>query len=329
MPALSDSFVLVASPDPALLGAFEPVLAAGGARVEFCLSAEAALSALTALEAPSIALLDARLPGMELGQLLALVHTHAAGRRSPIVLISDTVTQAAIDRLAEGVIHDILPQSIEAGFLAVRLESVLRSYRQARELEALRETAQVNARADRLTGLLNREAMLSILFCETDRAQRWKSSLSIVLFDIDDFSHWNGEFGSAACDQLLCQVAGRGTRLLRSYDLMGRVGNDEFLLALPGCSSINAVMLAERMRTEMFSQLFVAEGTAIRMSACFGVASSMGRSPLVVLREAEQALAAAKAAGPETIECAGSGMRETVAPAGFLSPGSGDELLAW
>jgi diguanylate cyclase (GGDEF)-like protein len=320
---------LLASADPALLKALEPVLTTGGAQVEVFVSAEAALPALTAAHSPSLALLDVRLPGMEMGQLLAATRTEAAGRRFPIVLIAESVAQEWIDRLAEGVVDDLVSRSLNPAFLRVRLETVLRNYRRARELELLREAAALNAQMDHLTGVYNRETMLSILFRETDRVQRMKSSLCMVLFDIDDFGHWNTRLGTDACDELLCQVATRTTRLLRSYDLLGRVGKDEFLVALPGCSSVNAVLMAERIRLDVFADPFRLSGDAIRLSACFGIASSLGRSPVVVLRETEQALLAAKAEGPESIHSASDCPQPSAAPVAFLSPTSGDELLAW
>ena len=324
---------LLASAEPALLAAIEPVLAADGAHVEIVLSAEAALPALTAAHAPNLALIDVDLPGMKphvsLSQLLAAARAEAAGRRFPIVLISDTVTQEWIDRLAEGVIDDLLPRSNEPAFLRLRLQAVLRDHRRLRELEMLREAAALNAQIDRLTGVYNRETMLSMLFRETDRVQRMKSSLCVILFDIDDFGHWNSRLGTEACDELLCQVATRTTRLLRSYDLLGRAGKDEFLMALPGCSSANAVMMAERLRMDVFCAPFRVDGDAIRLSACFGIAASLGRSPVVVLREAEQALLVAKATGPESIQCAGDFPEPTAAPVAFLSSTSEDELLAW
>jgi diguanylate cyclase (GGDEF)-like protein len=128
---------------------------------------------------------------------------------------------------------------------------------------------------------------------------------------------------------LLCRVVSRAARLLRSYDLLGRPGMDEFLIALPGCDTANAGMLAERLRVEVFASPFRVEGESIRLSACFGVASSHGRSPVVVLREAEQALQWAKAEGPESIQFFGDSAQPAAAPVAFLSPSSGDELLAW
>jgi diguanylate cyclase (GGDEF)-like protein len=206
---------------------------------------------------------------------------------------------------------------------------VLRTHHKNREIDTLREAALLNSQNDHLTGVYNRETILAMLFRETDRVQRMKSSLCMILFDIDDFGHWNSRLGADACDDLLCQVVGRTTRLLRSYDLLGRPGMDEFLVALPGCTAINAVMLSERLRLDVFSPPFRVGSDSIRLSACFGIASSQGRSPVVVLREAEQALRLAKEAGPESIQCFSGCPDASAAPVTYLSPSTGDELLAW
>jgi diguanylate cyclase (GGDEF)-like protein len=320
---------LLASAEPALLAAMEPVLLGAGARVEVVLSAPAALARMTAAHAPGLALLDVDLPGMGMEQLLAAAQSGTGGKGFPIVLISDTVTQEWLDRLAEGVIDDVILRAGDPAYWRLRLDMVLRGHRLGRELETLRETAAQNAQLDRLTGAYNREAILAKLFRETDRAQRMNSSLCLVLFDLDDFGHWNTRLGVDACDELLCQVVGRTTRLLRSYDLLGRPGMDEFLVALPGCSNVNAVMLAERLRLDVFSTPFRVHGESIRLSACFGIAWSHGRSPVVVLREAEQALERAKAIGPETIQCFGDSELPSPAQGTLFSASADDELLAW
>jgi diguanylate cyclase (GGDEF)-like protein len=127
---------------------------------------------------------------------------------------------------------------------------------------------------------------------------------------VDDFGHWKSELGEASCEELLREIAVRTARMLRSYDVLGRVGRDEFLIALPGCSTLNGVMLAERMRMEVFGEPFPAfdrqkMATLVRLSGSFAIAASRGRSPVVVLREAEATLAKAKEIGPDTIRVAG------------------------
>jgi len=333
MPANTPHTFLLASPEPALLAAIEPVLLASGARVEIALTADAALAAIAAPHPPTLALLDANLsgmdPSMEISRLLAAIRSSENGKNLPIVLISDTITPEWADRLAEGVIDDLLPPSAGPDWWRLRIDLLQRARRNSRELEALREAAVLNGQMDRLTGVYNRETILSMLFRETDRVQRLKSSLCMVLFDIDDFGHWNMRLGSDACDELLCMVVARTQRLLRSYDLLGRPGMDEFLVVLPGCGAVSATMLAERLRLDVFCSPFRVAGETVRLSACFGIASSLGRSPVVVLREAEQALQWARAAGPETIQCFEGCDRPAPAPVTFLSPTSGDELLAW
>jgi len=286
---------LLASSDPALLTAIEPVLLATGARVEIVLSAEAALVAITAPIPPTLALIDTNLAGLENGldHLLSAVRVDISNRRLPLLLIADTVTHEGRDRLAEGIIDDIIPRASDPAYWRLRVAMALRALDTTRELEALREAAVQRAEMDHLTGVYNRETLLSMLFRETDRVQRMKSSLCMILFDIDDFGHWNSRLGADACDELLRLVVGRTNRLLRSYDLIGRPGN------------------------------------TIRLSACFGLAESNGRSPIVVLREAEQALQMAKADGPESIRCFNGCADASAAPVTYFTPSTGDQLLAW
>jgi two-component system, cell cycle response regulator len=189
------------------------------------------------------------------------------------------------------------------------------------------DAQSVDTQTDWLTGVYNRPTLLAMLFRETDRAQRLNTPISLLLLDIDDFSHWNEHLGATACDQLLWLVAARTARLLRSYDLFGRTGGDEFLLSLPGCNAENAVLLAERLRLDVFSVPFHVADRSIRLSACFGISSSRGRSPLVVLREVEEALEQAKAAGPESIQIFGGAETPAHTPVTIFSPGAGDECF--
>lgn len=301
MRATPEHCFLLASHQPATLACAEPVLRAAGAHVEVVLTAEAALEAMLHRR-PDLALVDAQLPGMELGQLLAAARAECSAG-FPIVLIADTLSEELKERLAERVVDDLVPRSIAPQWLAMRLEMALRAWGRAAEMEQLRDRAAVQAERDPLTGVYNRNTLMSLLFRETDRVQRMQTGLCSILFDIDDFGHWNARLGPAACDQLLCRVVERINGLLRSYDMLGRMGKDEFLAVLPGCSAVNGVMLAERMRAEVFGEPYPAAGRMVRLSACFAVVPSRGRSPVVVLREAEDMLRMAKSEGPETIQC--------------------------
>ena len=280
----------------------------------------------------TLALLDATLPAMDprmnFDRLLAGIRAEEANSKLAIVLISDTVTESWTDRIAEGIVNDVILRDAEPAYWRLRIEMLLRNRHNTRELETMREALAVNQKTDHLTGVYNRETILGMLFRETDRVQRMNGFLSLLLLDIDDFGHWNSRLGNAACDALLCQVVERINRMLRSYDILGRPGKDEFLLVLPGCSAVNTVVLAERIRLDVFSVPFRVGSDSIRLSACFGIASSQGRSPVVALREAEQALQWARASGPESIQCYGDSPQSADGPVAYLSS-SGDGLLAW
>jgi two-component system, cell cycle response regulator len=326
MPAAFRSTFLLGSNSPALAADLEPILLACGARLSVETTSERALLVMNGREPPSLVLLDLDLPGMGISELLACVRTEKPGRRFPIVLISDNVSAECMDRLAEGVIDDLIPRTAPSPYWRLRLDLVMRAFRRTRELEQLREAATLPSQSDPITGLYNQPALVSMLFRETDRVQRMKTSLCLILFETQNSTQWHTRLGTIARDDLRLEMVGRVQRLLRSYDLFGRTGNEEFVLGLPGCSLVNAVMLAERIRLEVFSAPFSWAGQPIRVSACFGIAASLGRSPIVVLREAAKALQIAKAAGPDSIHCAGDSLMTEPAP--FFSLGSEDNLLA-
>jgi diguanylate cyclase (GGDEF)-like protein len=293
--------VILATAKQELYEKCESAIKATGWVLATASTAEAVLTLIAAPNAPGILLLDTELPGMSTLQLLAATRGEVA-RNFPIVVVAETLSHELNERLVQGDIDDLIPASADAFYWQMRIESALRAKKMAREVEQLREASLLHSQFDSLTGAYNREALLTMLFRETDRVQRSKGTLCMILFDIDDFGHWNALFGTAACDDLLCQVVMRTRRLLRSYDLFGRAGKDEFVVALPGCGGVNAVMLAERLRQEVFSQPYATGDQNIRLSACFGLSISRGRSPVVVLREAELALEQARKTGPESIQ---------------------------
>jgi len=140
---------------------------------------------------------------------------------------SDTVAQNWIDRLAEGVIDDLILRTSRFRIGA----SVLRCYCAIARMRTSSRPARSathespDGSSDRV---YNREAILAMLFRETDRVQRMNSALSLVLLDIDDFGHWNSRLATSL-DDLLCQVAPIN-RLCAATQLGARM--DEFLLVL-------------------------------------------------------------------------------------------------
>ena len=295
------SRVLIGSGEPSEAAELSTLLSTWGHSADIVSTCAAAALALDRPDPPSILLLDAELPR---GGGIALVHEL---RRRPrqksiwTIVITGSATAQHVLTARDAGVDDLLAKPIDEFELRVRLHTAIRVQTLYAELNQSLESARFHASHDRLTGLWNRESLLTMLFRETDRVQRMKTPLAFILLDLDGFSELNLEHGYAAGDKVLRQLAARFRRFLRSYDLIGRCGEDEFLIGMPGCSPQDAQLMAERLRTSVLQRTFDLDGTQVGVSASFGVSQSKGRSPLVVLREAERALAAAKRAGRDCV----------------------------
>lgn len=117
---------------------------------------------------------------------------------------------------------------------------------------------------DPLTGLPNRRLMEDFLQQELSLFHRHKRDFSIIMGDIDHFKKYNDQWGHAAGDKLLCSIAKIMQDTVRESDLVARYGGEEFLLILPETNSIDAVLVAEKVRhtIELNSEVTISCGVA-------------------------------------------------------------------
>jgi GGDEF domain-containing protein len=149
--------------------------------------------------------------------------------------------------------------------------------------------------------LLGRDEIISTLFLETDRTQRMKTPLAVIHCGIHDWAEWGVALDQRTVESAISKIAELSMRLLRCYDSIGKIAEGELLFLLPGCNSFNAATMAERLNTEVFALPVELNHAQLPLTACFGVAASGGRSPYVVLRDAERALQVARNRGAGTV----------------------------
>ena len=292
--------ILLATADSRLQGEMWALLRTWEHPLEIVADHCALLRALERPESAPIVILDTDLPGLHGMALLHQLQLQSTRRRSWTILLTDAHPSgdAACQTSAQDTgVDDVLTKPLDEIELRVSLRAASRVQARYVEMAEAREAASFHATRDSLTGLLNRDALLSALFQETDRTQRLGSQLVFLLIDLDQFSRVNREHGYDGGDRILSQLAGRFRRHLRSYDVVGRCGGDQFLIAIPGGTQDDARSMAARLRDCVSERPFDILQATVTMTASIGIAQSGGRSPLVVLREAELALSRAKLAG--------------------------------
>ena len=162
--------------------------------------------------------------------------------------------------------------------------------------------AQVEVRAtrDRLTGVANRETLLSALTAEVERANRYRQPLSVAFVDIDRFKGINDTHGHNSGDAVLRQVADLIDHHIRSTDFLGRYGGEEFMLILPGTEPEEAAEAAEKLRhVVMQTPLTIADGATLRTTISIGVAGDAGGELRLerLVADADAAMYSAKSLG--------------------------------
>ncbi|HEU4702046.1 MAG TPA: diguanylate cyclase [Conexibacter sp.] len=164
---------------------------------------------------------------------------------------------------------------------------------------------------DPLTGLLNRKALAGRFAELAEQAVLTGEPVALVLVDVDRFKHVNDEHGHERGDAVLKEVAYAMRRSLRSFELVYRLGGDEFLIVLPGADLGVARELAERVREAL--ERARPGGLAITVSV--GVATVRGGASFEdVYRAADDALYRAKHAGRNRVALAvGEGAADAAA----------------
>ncbi len=293
--------ILLAENNPEHSANLQELLALLHYSVEVHQSGLTALQRLQEPDTPEMALLSSSLSpvtGLEIG---LEIRRRSRRRHLWLMLMSDRPNADEVAMATDAGIDEFLVKPIDLQELRMRIRTGERVQSLYRELSDPAMAMEFHSTHDPLTGAWRREAILDLVFKETDRVQRLELPLSILLIDIDGFAALNAKYGPNDGDKLLKMFANRLRHQLRSYDMLGRYASDEFMVAVPGCAVADAEAKAERIRVALAKKPFTVEGNEIFLTASIGIAGSLGRSPLVVLREAERALTLAKQQGQNTV----------------------------
>ena len=164
------------------------------------------------------------------------------------------------------------------------------------------EKLNKNAVTDSLTGLYNKREFQERIDKEVNRAWRYGRKLSIVIFDIDRFKHWNDTYGHLAGDDLLRDVGAIIRSSIRNSDIAFRFGGDEFVILFPETDAKEAFQIVRKL-SDKISHFRFNSGEGVTISA--GIAEyKSGDSPGSLLERADEMLYRAKNDKTEKIKVA-------------------------
>jgi len=173
-----------------------------------------------------------------------------------------------------------------------------------RELSSEREKLEKLAREDSLTGIYNRRYIMEVLDNEINRYNRHRISFSLLMIDLDHFKQINDTWGHPAGDRVLHSVGDALRTGLRSTDIVGRIGGEEFMVILPYTNGECAMIVAEKIRNDMKKLVFSEGDENYTITASIGVANVNENdidSARIIFR-ADKALYSAKDKGRDRVE---------------------------
>jgi diguanylate cyclase (GGDEF)-like protein len=219
----------------------------------------------TEAEKPDVILMDINLPGIDGSEALRRIRG-INPIQCVIMLTAYATLDNAIQALKEGA-SDFVKKPFENEHLVHVVNQTLEKYLTLKEKEKLEEEVRRLSITDDLTGLYNHRYFFKTLESELVRRKRQKTSLSLIMFDLDNFKNYNDHFGHIEGDRVLKKIGEIVRQSIRSnVDSEYRYGGDEFAALLIGATRDQALHIAERIRSTIeeagFEKITVSIGLA-------------------------------------------------------------------
>jgi diguanylate cyclase (GGDEF)-like protein len=300
--------ILLADDDPVSRRLMERMLQRGGYEVITVENGREAARELTAAGGPRLALIDWMMPELDGPAVCREVRSRIDGAYVYILLLTSKQSSEDIVKGLQAEADDYLTKPCHPAELKARLHTGRRILQLEDKLVEAREDMRFKATHDALTSLWDRGAILALLRSELSRSKREHSSVSVLLCDIDHFKQVNDVHGHQVGDEVLEEVSTRLLDAVRPYDAVGRYGGEEFLIVLNGCSAEDLEVRAEQARKAICGRVFSTSDGSILVSMSIGAITiqDWDKTDAIqpFLKEADEALYRAKAAGRNRVICA-------------------------
>ncbi|MDP9434589.1 MAG: diguanylate cyclase, partial [Actinomycetota bacterium] len=254
------------------------VLEAAGYDVVEALDGAQALAC--ARSAPvDVVVLDIEMPVMDGYEAVQALKADPATADVPVVFLTGRSAGDDLVRALDLGGHDYLRKPPDADELLARVTAAVRVKAAQDRLRSRADLLDRTSRTDVLTGLYDRRHMEEQLRAHLAAAARHGHPVSVLLVDVDRFKQVDDNLGHGAGDALLREVARRLSGQLRTEDVLGRWGGEEFLVLAPHTDLAAAGVLAERLRSSLAAAPVPVGGEAVPVTVSIGGAAAQAGQP--------------------------------------------------
>jgi diguanylate cyclase (GGDEF)-like protein len=249
-------------------------------------------------ETPALVILDWLMPGMDGIEICRRIRAQQQQSYQYVLLISGKDDKQDVVEGLEAGADDYLTKPFDTSELRARVMAGARIVALQQDLLQAQEELRYKVTHDTLTGVWSRGAVLDLLKCELSRAVRVGASTGVLMVDVDHFKRINDAHGHIAGDEVLKEIAARVSRSLRSYDLVGRFGGEEFIAILSNCAGNDLRLIAERALRAVSEKPIHTQSKSVSVTVSIGgFVAQDGTSDAELLQAADSALYQAKQKG--------------------------------
>lgn len=242
--------------------------------------------------APELILMDLYLPGFSGQELAAVLRQRERFASIPIVYLSGERDHGKQITAMEQGADDFLTKPVNPNHLVRRVQTRINRFRRIRARMV----------RDGLTNLFNHTTMRQFLGNELQRAKRYSGHLSYAIVDIDHFKSVNDSYGHGVGDVVLKTMARLLRQRLRSNDIVGRLGGEEFGVIMPDTDMEHAAQVLDQVRVAFQDLSHASDETTFHVTFSCGVAEYPGYDhPAEISEAADKALYEAKHGGRNRI----------------------------
>ncbi|WP_420548679.1 diguanylate cyclase [Curvivirga sp.] len=239
-----------------------------------------------------LVLVDYQMPELDGLHVIEKLREHKTSDDLPVIMVTSSEEKHFLRDAFEVGANDFLRKPVDPTELMVRVKNLLAMKEMTAKLHALANT-------DVLTNVMTRRAFLEASESEVHRSQRYDHPMSVIMLDADHFKNVNDTYGHAGGDDVLRFLSAQCMEIVRDEDHVGRLGGEEFCIALPETDLEGAALVADRLRQSIAdSDIKLSDGQVINVTVSVGVAAIQENENLDdVMRRSDEALYEAKENG--------------------------------